>query len=158
MGTEDNIWLLVNQLFPLGSRRKGMKHQLQHHCGLPAHRGSKSSHGSAFPSSWTAGLPGSEAMGASSRLWKQLDSKSEANSHQHMKKARLCNRRCTPCALPKQLPKLSSSICTELIMLDLRCCKGRMFQIQALGTKSRFVPAPFQQLAFLIAGSKMQEL
>lgn len=26
------------------------------------------------------------------------------------------------------------------------------------GEKSRFVPAPFLQLAFLIAGSKMQEL
>lgn len=76
-----------------------------------------------FPSPWTAGLPGSEAMAASSGLWKQMDSKSEGHSHQHINKARVCNRLCAPSALPKQLLKLSSSTCIELILKDLRCCK-----------------------------------
>lgn len=148
MGTEDNIWLLVNQLLPLGSRRKGVKHQLQHHCGLPAHRGNKSSHRSAFPSSWTAGLPGSEAMGASSRLWKQLDSQSEGNSHQHTNKARLCNRLCSPCVLPKQLLKLSSSISRELILKDLRCCKGRCSRVRLWGQRAGLCQHPSSNWLF----------
>lgn len=99
--TEDGIRLLVNLLLPLGSGRKGVKDQLQH-SGLPVHQRSRSSLGSAFARSWTAGgLPSSEAMGASSELWKQLDSKSGDNSHQHINKARLCNRLCFSCALLK---------------------------------------------------------
>lgn len=57
------------------------------------------------------------------------------NSHQHMNKTWLCTSLCSPRALPKQLLKLSSSVCLGPLMKDLRCGKMWMFQSQALGTQ-----------------------